>query len=324
MGTLSQLVCRLSSIHIQFTGRHVAASSNLNIPVLNWFQNKHTQNEFVRKISISSIVHKSIEEKNNVVTPGFRKKAKFAKFSADQDKIILKHVQKYGDAIETWKKLAVKFGRKYPDHIKRRYINALENEPSVHGWFTPEEDKIILDNVEKYGQCYNTWEKTAKQLNRGYSETIGRRHEYLTSNKGRKMKKWSLIEDKKLLEVIYNLKRMKSDDIASLCSVNQAEFGDISKELQRTKNACYLHWQEVVLPILKTHIMGLPQNTDWMRDIQRYIVNKQIKSMDELDFDLMDIREDEEQEVKCQEVMELFLTAGYFRARIKVCKSSQI
>ena len=32
----------------------------------------------------------------------------------------------------------------------------------------------------------------------------------------------------------------------------------------------------------------------------------------------MDIREDEEQEVKCQEVMELFLTAGYFRARIKV------
>ena len=32
----------------------------------------------------------------------------------------------------------------------------------------------------------------------------------------------------------------------------------------------------------------------------------------------MDIREDEEQEIKCQEVMELFLTAGYFRARIKV------
>jgi hypothetical protein len=32
----------------------------------------------------------------------------------------------------------------------------------------------------------------------------------------------------------------------------------------------------------------------------------------------MDIREDEEQDIKCQEVMELFLTAGYFRARIKV------
>ena len=34
----------------------------------------------------------------------------------------------------------------------------------------------------------------------------------------------------------------------------------------------------------------------------------------------MDVREDEEQEVKCQGVMELFLTAGYFRARIKVHK----
>ena len=32
----------------------------------------------------------------------------------------------------------------------------------------------------------------------------------------------------------------------------------------------------------------------------------------------MDVREDEEQSIKCQEVMELFLTAGYFRARIKV------
>ena len=32
----------------------------------------------------------------------------------------------------------------------------------------------------------------------------------------------------------------------------------------------------------------------------------------------MDVREDEEQEIKCREVMELFLAAGYFRARIKV------
>ena len=36
----------------------------------------------------------------------------------------------------------------------------------------------------------------------------------------------------------------------------------------------------------------------------------------------MDIREDEEQEIKCQEVMELFLTAGYFRARIKVTEKN--
>ena len=37
-----------------------------------------------------------------------------------------------------------------------------------------------------------------------------------------------------------------------------------------------------------------------------------------------DIREDEEQDVKCQEVMELFLAAGYFRARIKVRRTSHI
>jgi len=34
----------------------------------------------------------------------------------------------------------------------------------------------------------------------------------------------------------------------------------------------------------------------------------------------MDVREDEEQQIKCKEVMELLLAAGYFRARIQVNK----
>ena len=33
----------------------------------------------------------------------------------------------------------------------------------------------------------------------------------------------------------------------------------------------------------------------------------------------VDVREDAEQEKKCQEVLELLVAAGYFRARIKVC-----
>ena len=38
----------------------------------------------------------------------------------------------------------------------------------------------------------------------------------------------------------------------------------------------------------------------------------------------MDVREDEEQENKCREVMELFLAAGYFRARITVFRFRSI
>ena len=33
---------------------------------------------------------------------------------------------------------------------------------------------------------------------------------------------------------------------------------------------------------------------------------------------VVDVREDAEQEKKCQEVLELLVAAGYFRARIKV------
>ena len=46
-----------------------------------------------------------------------------------------------------------------------------------------------------------------------------------------------------------------------------------------------------------------------------------IREMDSIDASSrakMDVREDEEQVIKCREVMELFLAAGYFRARIKV------
>ena len=122
---------------------------------------------------------------------------------AKEDKIILEHVKIYGDTVETWKTLAIKLGRKHDSIYRRWYKHLLVNEPSVRGSFTPEEDNIILDNVEKYGQGYNTWGKTAKQLNRGVPESIRKRHDYLTSNQEKtKWKKWSLLDDKKLLEVI--------------------------------------------------------------------------------------------------------------------------
>ena len=47
-------------------------------------------------------------------------------------------------------------------------------------------------------------------------------------------------------------------------------------------------------------------------------LTREMDSIDASSRAKMDVREDEEQKIKCREVMELFLAAGYFRARIKV------
>ena len=277
MGTFSTLITRaaLSSIHKQFT------------------QNNHTHKDIARKLSFRIVVPKSsqvIIQKStnvkNVAKPGTRQK-KIIRYTADDDKLILEHVQKLGNNIETWKILAVKLGRKYWKNIKLRYQYILIKEPNVRGRFTPEEDKIILHNVGKNGCSYKAWANTAKQLGRGCPESIKIRNDFLALNKEKKLKKWKLVEDKKLLEIIFRVKQINCDDISSLCSLNEAEFKGIAKELHRTQKSCHLHWEQKMLPILKTHILGLPLNIDWMRDLQRYIVDKKIKSLDELNYELL-------------------------------------
>ena len=290
MSILSKLVTgtAFSSIHKLFTSAKVIASSNFNI--LHWSQSIHTHNDIVRKLSFRIVFPKNTVKNRAKRSIETTKRLKAVPYSADDDKIIMEHVKQYGDHRETWKILAGKIGRKYWWNIQQRYLNVLISEPSTSGKFTLKEDKIILENFAKNVRGNNNYticKNIAKQLGRGSPNSIIYRHEYLTTNKEKKNKIWDLVDEQKMMEQIFRVKQIKPDDIPSLCSLRREHFRDMSKEWQRTPKSCLMHWNERVLPVLKTYWLGLPQNTDWMRDLQRYIVDKNIKSTDELKYDLL-------------------------------------
>ena len=66
------------------------------------------------------------------------------------------------------------------------------------------------------------------------------------------------------------------------------------------------------------HKQWMIYNKTKLSSILPYTLIREMDSIDASSRAKMDVREDEEQEIKCREVMELFLAAGYFRARIKV------
>ena len=62
------------------------------------------------------------------------------------------------------------------------------------------------------------------------------------------------------------------------------DFIEVSKEIGRTKEACFKHWGRSILPILKTDILQLPQGVEWMEDFLKYIVANRIVTPKRIPF----------------------------------------
>merc|ERR1712150_383418 len=60
-----------------------------------------------------------------------------------------------------------------------------------------------------------------------------------------------------------------------------------SQKLQRTNKACDRHWNQVLLPILKTHLKGLPLSAEWKKDFMLYVIKHKIRHPKELDLGLI-------------------------------------
>ena len=286
MVILSKLASRTlpSTLHNPYIRGHIAAISLLKEPF--FFQKPDIQHDLISNLSLTSILYKSVESTDSTAALNIRKFKKAKPFSTEENQMILKYVKKYGATPETWKMLAKECDRQHPGNIRLRYEQYLKNEGAKLklGRFSPEEDQIILDNVERHGLNLDTFKKVAVLLGRNLPDSIKTRHEFLTSNKEKNRKRWTSSDDKKLLEAILKLDRINPRDISGLCSVNISDFTSVAKELQRSKKSCWFHYYQALLPILKTHILGLPQGTDWMRELLRYIVDNQIKSVADIDY----------------------------------------
>jgi len=203
-------------------------------------------------------------------------------FSKNEDKLIREHVKLYGETEATWNNLAKTLGRKNPYYIMVRYKYYLKGDPKVEGRFSPEEDRIILEYIEKNGKSSAAFQSLTHLLGRiaRYS-VVQTRHDNLVSGNVRKPRSWKLEEQKVLLKHVFKIKDIKPYDIKSL-TLGPGKFADVSIHLNRTQSSCYKQWVDKVCPILKTFIKGLPFDCEWKITVIRYIVDNKIENEKEL------------------------------------------
>ena len=75
--------------------------------------------------------------------------------------------------------------------------------------------------------------------------------------------------------------------IDALNSVKKDAFKVISMTLGRSIYACNDHWKIRLLPILKTHILGLPQGVEWRNEFLMHLVQNKVTDVKKIEYNLL-------------------------------------
>ena len=63
------------------------------------------------------------------------------------------------------------------------------------------------------------------------------------------------------------------------------DFDQISADIGRSKSACNSRWMNTIVPILKSHTLGLPHNEEWRNDVLQDVIEKKFGSVKEIPYD---------------------------------------
>ena len=65
------------------------------------------------------------------------------------------------------------------------------------------------------------------------------------------------------------------------------DFAAVSNEILRTNHSCFAHWQGQILPILKKHMLGLPQGQEWMKKFLIYLTENKVKDTEKIEYSFL-------------------------------------
>ena len=129
----------------------------------------------------------------------------------DEDKLIVRFVRKHGEGKSTWEKLAIKLNIKHPNSayvVERRHDVLVVKDSIVTGPFTAEEDRIIISDVENYGDNLQTFKSLCVKLNRRIiASSIKRRFEWLRDKPSKPPGPWSFCEDQILIQHMFQVSK---------------------------------------------------------------------------------------------------------------------
>ena len=151
----------------------------------------------------------------------------------------------------------------------------------VTGKYTPEEDKIILDEVERNGDDIAVFKDLCLKLNRNpiWWKSVRTRYKYLLQRKDLKFGKWTIDEDKFVIEQLFMNKELGIDTINSIVHSDHKSF----QEIKRNANQVQTHYEAYIKPILLSYYYG-KMDYNWKYDFLCYVVENKITSVKEIQW----------------------------------------
>lgn len=140
------------------------------------------------------------------------RKVKKNKWSAEEDDLLkrlifdqfvsINHLSKYSnekidpDVID-WSAIQDKMGNRKAKECKKRWMGSVDPHLRKGKW-TPEEDQLLVQAYKKYGA---SWQKIALEIEGRNDDQCSKRYtEVLHSDTSERLKKWSMDEDKTLID----------------------------------------------------------------------------------------------------------------------------
>ena len=168
------------------------------------YENVETWKTIAKELNreiISPLYSNRIRDRYDLITS--RETSEVKRFTEEDDKLIMKFATRHGEGKTTWEKLAVKLNIKYPQSVKNRYDHLVIKDDIVTGAFTEEEDRVILSEVETYGENSQTFKNLREKLNR--RRNIRERFEWLQNKPSKQTGPWSFSEEQMLIEHIFQV-----------------------------------------------------------------------------------------------------------------------
>jgi len=237
-----------------------------------------------------------IETNNhNFESKPYSKDKNWCHYNNKENKTILDYIKINGISKTSFQTLAVKLQRpSYKavwEHYRKLVRNDIQDESlnaKVKCPFTPEEDQVIIDYINTHGCTPNAIKNLMLRLGgRSYS-SVRSRYKRLFVMEARETKMWTSEEDEKMLQYFLNANKAKGPKKV-IVERNLKEFSELGKVLGRSPHSCYGHWNRSILPILKTHVKGLPfdMNWNWRENFIEYIIRKKIELPQDIDYDML-------------------------------------
>ena len=246
-----------------------------------------TQANQSRHLSLSNVALKTTVDSQNEKSSIAKKLIWKKEYSIADDNLIAKQIELYGRNPATGKKLAKEIGLKETSYhaIFRRHKFHIANQPTVKGDFSLQEDKTILDYVNKNGRSKKTIENLTLLLGRGSPQSVMDRLSALSSETILEPKQWTLEEDEIMVKyIVKNFLVKDSNELPEQIKVS--DFNNLALEMQRSPRSVYLHYYDIVLPVLKTHTRGLPLEENWMwqKHLMLYVIKKKIEKTNDINY----------------------------------------